>query len=516
MSAISPEETVRSILQISHARLRKQHEIVVEFGVRSLRMDGMDTLLTQACQAAASGMGTKFAKLLRPVPDKEELLLAYGVGWDASDIGTALIGADDASPAGYALRTHRPVITNHLGDELRFRTPSLLKKYGIKRAINVPVRGLSLTYGVLEVDSPDGNDFIESDLVFLEGLANVISMAVERVGAYSDEKGPYPYSESVLNASPDCVKILSIGGDVEFFNEAGLCRMQIASLDQVAGKPWVDLWPEDSKPTIENAIYLVGSGESVRFESFCPTAKGDPRWWDVTAAPIFDKAGQIENIIAVSRDVTERHQHEARLASLIDAQNTRLSLSDLQLEEIHHRVKNSLQLVNTLLLLQANVADEPDVKLQLQTAASRVLTIANVHEQLYQNADSGALSVNDYLSALLTDISKAFGDRIITFESDLFILTEERIAPLGLVISELVTNALKYGKGAISVRLHHEDEQVTIIVTDEGDGFPDTYPKPNGSGLGMRLVKSYSGYGKDAVEVDRLAKTSTIKVRFKL
>lgn len=516
MSAISPEETVRSVLQISHARLRKQHEIVVEFGVRSLRMDDMDKLSAQACEAAALGMGTKFAKLLRPVPDQEDLLLAYGVGWDASDIGSALIGADDASPAGYALKTHRPVITNHLGDELRFRTPSLLKKYGIKRAINVPVRGLSLPYGVLEVDSPDGNDFIESDLVFLEGLANVISMAVERVGASLDEKGPNPYSESVLNASPDCVKILSIDGNVEFFNESGLCRMEIATLDQIAGTPWVNLWPEDSKSMIENAIHRVGNGEAVRFESFCPTAKGAPRWWDVTAAPIYDKAGQIENIIAVSRDVTERHQHEEKLASLIDAQNTKLSLSHLHLEEIHHRVKNSLQLVNTLLLLQANVAVEEDVKLQLQTAASRVLTIANVHERLYQNADSNSLSVVDYLSALLTDISNAFGDRAITFEADAFPLTEERMAPLGLVVSELVTNALKYGKGAICVGLKHEDEQVTIIVTDEGDGFPDTYPKPNGTGLGMRLVKSYSGYGKNAVEVDRSAKTSTIKVRFKL
>ncbi|OSN24795.1 putative sensor histidine kinase pdtaS [Pseudomonas syringae pv. actinidiae] len=470
--------------------------------------------MTQACQAAALGMGTKFAKLLTLIPDQEDLLLAYGVGWEASDIGSALIGADDASPAGYALKTHRPVITNHLGEEVRFRTPSLLKKYGIKRAINVPVRGLSLPYGVLEVDSPDGNDFIESDLVFLEGIANVISMAVERVGAYLDEKGPNPYSESVLNASPDCVKILSTVGDVEFFNEAGLCRMEIATLDQVAGKPWIDLWPQESKPVIEDAIQRVANGESVRFESFCPTAAGDPRWWDVTAAPILDKRGQIENIIAVSRDITERRQHEAQLASLIDAQNTKLSLSDLHLEEIHHRVKNSLQLVNTLLLLQANVASEEAVKLHLQTAANRVLTIANVHERLYQN--SSGLSAPDYLSALLTDISKAFGDRRITFQADSFPLTEERMAPLGLVISELVTNALKYGKGVISVGLKHEGELAIVTVTDEGEGFPETYPKSSGSGLGMRLVKSYSGYGNDAIKVDRLAKTSTIQVRFKL
>ncbi|WPP02401.1 histidine kinase dimerization/phosphoacceptor domain -containing protein (plasmid) [Pseudomonas sp. HR96] len=516
MSVTSPEDTVRAALQISHARLRKQHEIVVDFGVKSLRMPDLDGLLTQACQAAASGMNSRFAKLLRLVPEQDHFLLAYGVGWDAGDIGTALVGADDASPAGYAFKTDRPVISNHLGQEHRFRTPSLLEKYGIKRAINVPVRGMSAPYGVLEVDSQDGEDFIESDLVFLEGLANVISMAVERVAVNREKTETNRYSESVLNASPDCVKILSSAGKVEFFNEAGLCRMQIDSLDEIAGQPWIELWPEDSKPTIADAIHRAGNRESVRFESFCPTAKGEPRWWDVTVSPILDKQGQLENIIAVSRDITERHEHEARLASLIDVQNTKLSQSELHLEEIHHRVKNSLQLVNTLLLLQANVAVEESVKLQLQTAANRILTIAAVHERLYQNADKDGVLAKDYLHALLLDMGAAFGDRKIELDADPFPLPEERIAPIGLVISELVVNALKYGKGTIGVSLRKEGEQAVITVTDEGSGFPESYPEPNGSGLGMRLIKSYSGYGAQGIMVDRTAKTSTIRVRFKL
>ena len=516
MSLISPEDTVRAALEISYARLRKQHEIVVEFGVKSLRLTDLGGLLTQACQAAASGMNTKFAKLLRLVPDEDYFLLAYGVGWDESDIGTARVGADDASPAGYVFKTDRPVISNHLGQEHRFRTPSLLRKYGIKRAINVPVRGVSTTYGVLEVDSQDGDDFIESDLVFLEGIANVISMAVERVAADDEAKGSNPYSESVLNASPDCVKILSSGGQIEFSNEVGLRQMQINSVDEVAGLPWTDLWPEESKATVVDALHRVGTGESVRFESFCPTQKGEPRWWDVTAAPILGKHGQIEKIIAVSRDITERHTHEIRLASLIDTQNTKLSQSGIQLEEIHHRVKNSLQLVNTLLMLQADVAVEESVRLQLQTAANRILTIASVHERLYQNTDPRGISAQDYLRALLTDISKAFGDRSIDLKADDFPLPEERMAPLGLVISELVVNALKYGKGTISVILAAQAHDAILTVIDEGAGFPETYPRSNGTGLGMRLVKSYSGYGAKAITVDRSAKTSTIRVKFKL
>jgi PAS domain S-box-containing protein len=516
MQEMPPAETIRAALQISHARLRKQHELVVEFGVKSLRLSNVDELLTQACEAVAVGMDTRFAKVLRPIPNSDQFILSHGVGWAESDIGSATVGADEASPAGYAFSTNRPVISNHLSAEHRFRTPALMKAYQIERAINVPIRGISSPYGVLEADSRDGDDFIESDLVFMEGIANVISMAVERIGIDAESNGPHLYSESVLNASPDCVKILSAAGEIEFFNETGLCQMEVDSLDNVFGKPWAQLWPEESKSTVVNAVNRAASGESVRFESFCPTAQGDPRWWDVTAAPIFGKRGDIEKIIAVSRDITERHNHEASLASLIEIQNTKLTNSDLHLEEIHHRVKNSLHLVNTLLLLQANLAVEEAVKIQLETAAGRVLTIATVHERLYQTSQSQAVCAADYLQALLGDIGKAFGDRNIDLQVDAFALSPERMAPLGLVISELVTNALKYGKGTIQVSVIHAADHAVVTVADEGDGFPESYPKPNGTGLGMRLVKSYSGFGKEAIAVDRSAKTSTIRVRFKL
>lgn len=516
MPTLSPDEVVRAALQISHERLRKQHELVVGFAVGSLNMTQIDELLTQACATAAQGMTTQFAKVLQPVPDCALLILSHGVGWNRSDIGSATVGADDASPAGYAFTSNRPVISNHLGEELRFRTPALLRDYGIKRAINVPVRGTSGTFGVLEVDSRDGDDFIESDLVFLEGLATIISMAIERLAVKRESKNAHPYSESVLNASPDCVKILSCQGEVEFFNEAGLCRMQIADFGEVAGRPWVDLWPDASKQVVIGALAQVKNGDSVRFESFCPTLAGEPRWWDVTAAPIYADNGAIDKIIAVSRDITERHEQELRLAALVDTQNTKLTENGLHLEEIHHRVKNSLHLVNTLLLLQANLSNEEGVKAQLQIAANRVLTIAAVHERLYQDADAQGVSAPEYLRALLDDMKKAFGDPDIKCTVDAFLLPAERMAPLGLVVSELVTNALKYGRGTICVNVLNADGDALIEVSDEGDGFPESYPKPSGTGLGMRLVKSYSGYGEQAITLNTSKGLSSIRVRFKL
>lgn len=508
------DETIRAALQKTHARLHRQHELVVEFGVMSLKVTDLDQLLTHACEVVAEGMSTRFSKVLQPA-DEDGFVLTHGVGWDADDIGQASVGADAASPAGYALATYRPVLSNHLGMESRFRTPDLLKKYGIERAINVPIRGVLSPFGVLEADSSNGDDFVESDLVFLEGISNVISMAVERISAGIDVPVPDPYSETILNASPDWVEILTANGEIEFMNEAGLKFMN-TDLASVKGQPWYDLWPEASRSIAGEAVAKVCAGETVRFEASCPIAPDEPKFWDVTVAPILGPDGKVERVIAVSRDITERHLYEAQLLSLIEAQNNRQSRSDLVLEEIHHRVKNSLHLVNTLLLLQANLTPDTAVKLQLETAAGRVVTIASVHERLYQAAEDQDVRAPQYLGALLGDLGKALADRHISLEADDFVLPPERMAPLGLVISELITNALKYGKGSIEVIVKHMGGDALLTVRDEGDGFPDHYPKPTGTGLGMRLVKSYSGYGSAAVAVDRQDDKSCVHVRFKL
>lgn len=516
MEHSTPDETIRAALRKTHARLKRQHELVVEFGVHSLKSNSLDPLINQACTVVAEGMQTRFAKVLTPIEDTNDFLLAYGVGWDEEDIGSAVVGGDVASPAGYAISTYRPVLSNHLGQEERFRTPELLKRYGIERAINVPIRGISVPFGVLEADSSDGDDFIESDLVFLEGISNVISMTLERLAAGADVPASNPYSESMLNASPDCVKVLSTEGEIEFMNDAGLCLMQIGDLAEVKGKSWWHLWPQESESLVLDALGKVVSGESTRFEALCPTALAEPKWWDVTVAPILGPEGAVEKVIAVSRDITERRHHEAQLLSLIEAQNTQLSRSNMDVEEVHHRVKNSLHLVNTLLLLQANLTPDEAVRIQLQTAAGRVVTIATVHERLYNASHEHAILASDYLKALLGDLGRALADRKIELDADPLVLPPERMAPLGLVVSELITNALKYGKGTIEVDVKDAGDHALISVSDEGDGFPDTYPKPTGTGLGMRLVKNYCGYGAAAISIDRQSGKSTIRVRFKV
>jgi signal transduction histidine kinase len=160
-------------------RLRQQ-ALLAELGHRALAANTLDELLQEAARLLALGLETSFCKILEYLPDKGTLLVRAGVGWEDHVIGVATVGADLNSPAGYALHTGKPVIANDLAKERRFRTPRLLRRHGIQRAINVILSTGGKPFGVLEADSEIGGTFTEHDIDFLQGAANLLGVAIER------------------------------------------------------------------------------------------------------------------------------------------------------------------------------------------------------------------------------------------------------------------------------------------------------------------------------------------------
>jgi len=162
-------------------RLRmRQQEILAELGVLGLRGTPFAELLEHTARLAAEGLEAEFGKILEFMPAEQRFLVRAGVGWAPGVVGSATVGADMASPAGYALQTGRALISNHLVNEARFRTPELLVEHGIRSAMNVILQGDNAPFGVLEVDSRSEGEFTESDIVFLQGAANILGMAIER------------------------------------------------------------------------------------------------------------------------------------------------------------------------------------------------------------------------------------------------------------------------------------------------------------------------------------------------
>src|SRR6476646_6643613 len=135
-SGEAPDLTRRALEQRS-----RQQEILAELGVIALQGASFDQLLIDAARLTAEGLRAEFCKVLEHIPTENRFLIRAGVGWSPGIIGVASIGADLASPAGFALRTGKPVISNHLENEERFRTPEILQQHGIHRAMNVILQG---------------------------------------------------------------------------------------------------------------------------------------------------------------------------------------------------------------------------------------------------------------------------------------------------------------------------------------------------------------------------------------
>jgi len=122
------------------------------------------------------------------------------------------------------------------------------------------------------------------------------------------------FSRSVLEASPDCVKVLDADGRLIQMNSQGQCLMEVDDFSSIAGRKWWDLWPDDRKQDVLSAVANARSTGSGRFEGFCQTAKGTLKWWDVVVAPIRNDQGEAIRFVSVSRDMTERRQMVEALA----------------------------------------------------------------------------------------------------------------------------------------------------------------------------------------------------------
>jgi len=127
--------------------------------------------------------------------------------------------------------------------------------------------------------------------------------------------------QSLLDASADCIKLINTDGEVVFINEPGIRSMELRSLETVQGKPWASLWPSESLPAVHEALNIARSGRDARFTGLCPTASGKPRWWDVVVSPVKNRQGEVDRLLAISRDITEQREtaRELKRASEEDA-----------------------------------------------------------------------------------------------------------------------------------------------------------------------------------------------------
>ena len=200
-----------------------------------------------------------------------------------------------------------------------------------------------------------------------------------------------------------------------------------------------------------------------------------------------------------------------------DAVRASLREKEVLLKEIHHRVKNNLQVISSLLSLQARYLSDPKAREIFNESQNRVQSIALVHEQLYQSPDLSHVNFSDYTASLLDNLFHNYSavDRGISKVIDVggARLTIDVAIPCGLIVNELVTNAIKHAfpdgrTGTIRVVLREDPDELTLVVTDDGTGMPEGLDARNTGSLGLDLVFTFAEQLDATVEIGREHGTS--------
>src|SRR6266513_5498731 len=193
--------------------------------------------------------------------------------------------------------------------------------------------------------------------------------------------------------------------------------------------------------------------------------------------------------IRKARDDAEAEVHASR-----DRYAALAAEREVLLREVNHRVGNSLQIIASLLHLQANSSTVDDVKAALTNAMGRVAAVAQVHRRLYTSHDLTSVPLNQYLDALLEDLRRsAEGNKMsrLTLKAEPIEIDPDRAVAIGIIVNELVMNAVKYaypdGAGPIHVDLHAQGDDIWLSITDDGVGL-NVKADPRSTGMGQRIV----------------------------
>ncbi|MEG4837363.1 PAS domain S-box protein [Microcoleus sp. B9-D4] len=268
----------------------------------------------------------------------------------------------------------------------------------------------------------------------------------------------------------------------------GRCREELYA-EPLKMMEWVH--PED-KLLLAEAMGRVLQGESTNTEYRIFLPDGTIRWVCDRAFPIYDESGNIYRIAGIGEDISDRKFTDARIQAA-------LREKEVLLKEIHHRVKNNMQIISSLLQLQSQyIEDEPTLAL-FEESQTRIHSMALIHEQLYQSENLDHIALSPYVENLVANLYQSFGCGNTSIKFNLKIdpiyLNIETAIPCGLIINELVSNSLKYAFGSnldgeITIEFHEINyHQFHLTIQDNGRGFPANFDLENTETLGLRLVK---------------------------
>ena len=320
---------------------------------------------------------------------------------------------------------------------------------------------------------------------------------------------------TLFESNPDYTLLLDIKGKIIDVNQSSINVIGL-SKDEFIGKQISDLdiiLEEDLINIVKLPEML--DGQLIKpFEVRLIDKDGKLRWINVQVTKI-EKNGETSFILIIAIDITEGKQFEIKLKNSIREK-------EVLLQEIHHRVKNNMQIISSLLNIQTRYVDDPEAVNVLKESQNRVKSMAMIHEKLYNSKSFNKIYFVDYIESLVWDLFYSYSIKKGTIKPVLDIddikLNIETSVPCGLIITELVSNCLKYAfpdgrQGELKVSLKNKDDYYELNISDNGIGFPENIDYKNTESLGLQLINSLTDQIDGEIELNRTNGTE-FKIRF--
>ncbi|MDH5717093.1 MAG: PAS domain S-box protein [Spirochaetia bacterium] len=422
---------------------------------------------------------------------KLEYLNKFNVRWSNTKLGNG--------PTGTAIKTRKKVIINDIENDERFSPwKKSAVQNGLYSVIAIPLYFNKKSIGCLAAYSSKINVFQKEEIFLLEKLCNELIYKLNLIEAQKEKEKIYKelqekqiQLQSILNNSPALISIKDIKGNILLTNK-NFGLLDGPRPEEYIGKNIYDLFPQQIADELwKNDLKVIKTKKPIEAEEQVYHKDKSLHTYLTIKFPVYADKKTPYGICAISTDITERINNDKKLKNSLLEQ-------EILLQEVHHRVKNNLQIISSLLELQGIYTNNENLKNMIENSQNRIKTMSIAHEILYKTKDFSNINFKNYIKLLIKSIYKIHGiseNKIklkLNIENKYIILN--KAIYLGIIINELITNSLKHAftnqkRGEIGVILKNsKNKKIELVIYDTGSGIKTKLLNNRRKTLGLHLV----------------------------